>query len=296
VTDQAASVPAPQLLATCWTSAGNAGPMLGDEVSPVPLPQRVALIAEAGWAGIGLVHADLALASRTVGYDGLAAMIRQAGIQLVEVEFLGDWWTDGERRAASDRVRADLFEAAIALGARHIKVGAGLADHPIDRGAFTRAFADLAAEAARAGVRLAIEPAPFSYLPTMQAGADLVTDVDNPAAGLMIDTWHTYRSGMPYDRLWDVVPVEWVTAIELDDGAAEVVGSLFEDTINNRMYCGEGDFDTASFIRSATDAGYDGPWGVEIISTEHRGLPVPQGLRRAHDTAMACFTEALKAH
>lgn len=126
----------------------------------------------------------------------------------------------------------------------------------------------------------------------VQSLADLATEVDN-AAGLMIDTWRTIRSGMPYDRLGEVVPVERVTAVGLDDGAAHVVGTLSEDTVNNRRRSREGQFDTAAFIQHAVRAGFHGSWGVEISSTEHRGLPAAQGLWRPYDTTRGASAAAL---
>ena len=73
---------------------------------------------------------------------------------------------------------------------------------------------------------------------------------------------------------------------------AEVVGTLFEDTINNRELCGEGDADVEAFIRAIDRIGYDGPWGVEIISHAHRARPIDEALTRAFDTAAASFRSA----
>ena len=75
----------PQLIATCWTSAGDAAPLRPDESSPVPLRERIDLVARTGWAGIGLVHADLVLARDSIGYAELSRMIRAAGIGLVAI-------------------------------------------------------------------------------------------------------------------------------------------------------------------------------------------------------------------
>jgi sugar phosphate isomerase/epimerase len=282
----------PALIATCWTSAGDAAPLRDDETSPVPLAQRITAIAETGWQGIGLVHADLIAARDTIGYAELSRMIRDAGIGIVEVEFLNDWWTTGEERAISDLLRAELFEAATALGACHIKVGAGLAEEPLPLGVMVSAFRGLADEAADAGVRLALEATPFSHLRTTPEAVEVVTSSDSPAAGLMIDIWHTHKTGLSHDDLWKVVPMERVFAVEADDGFDRTNATVFDvvdDTINHRTYCGRGDFDTATFIRRTIDAGYDGPWGVEIISDEHRRTPVLEGLRTARTTALESF-------
>jgi sugar phosphate isomerase/epimerase len=283
----------PELIATCWISAGDAAPGRPDESSPVPIAERVALIAQAGFSGIGLVHADLLQVRRTIGYAELSRMIREAGLEHVEVEFLEGWWATGAERAKFEAQRADLFEAATALGARHIKVGAGMADDPLPLSTMASAFSDLADSAAESGIRLALEATPFSHLRTTQEAVEVITKSDSPSAGLMIDIWHTYRSGLSHDDLWNVVPMDRVAAVEIDDGYAEVVGTIFEDTINNRAYCGEGDFDTRTFVERTLDAGYEGPWGVEIISAEHRSLPVAEGLKRAYESALSVFPGAL---
>lgn len=282
----------PQLIASCWISAGDAAPGRTDERSPLPIAERIASIAQTGWSGIGLVHADLVQVRDTIGYAELSRLIREAGIDIVEVEFLNDWWATGAERAESDIHRAELFEAANALGARHIKVGAGMSDDPLPLSTIASAFSDLADEADESGIRLALEATPFSHLRTTQEAVKVVTQSDSPAAGLMIDIWHTYRGGLSNNDLWDVVPMERVAAVEIDDGYKDVVGTLFEDTINNRAYCGEGDFDTRTFIQRTLDAGYEGPWGVEIISAEHRSLPLTEGLKRAYETAIGCFPGA----
>jgi sugar phosphate isomerase/epimerase len=282
----------PQLIASCWISAGDAAPGRPDESSPLPIAERIASIARTGWSGIGLVHADLVQARDTIGYAELSRMIRKAGIDIVEVEFLNGWWATGAERAESDIHRAELFEAASALGARHIKVGAGMTDDPLPLATMASAFSDLADEAAESGIRLALEATPFSHLRTTQEAVKVVTQSDSPSAGLMIDIWHTYRGGLSHNDLWDVVPMERVAAVEIDDGYKDVVGTLFEDTINNRAYCGEGDFETRTFIQRTLDAGYQGPWGVEIISAEHRSLPLTEGLKRAYETAINCFPGA----
>jgi sugar phosphate isomerase/epimerase len=287
----------PVLIATCWTSAGDAAPLREDETSPVPLARRISAIAQTGWQGIGLVHADLVAARDTIGYQGLARMIRDAGIGIVEIEFLNDWWTTGELRAASDLLRAELFEAATALGARHIKVGAGLAEDPLPPATMASAFRDLADEAAEAGVQLALEATPFSHLRTTPEAVDVVRSSDSPAAGLMIDIWHTHKTGLSHDDLWKVVPIERVVAVEIDDGfdrRNDTVFDVVDDTINHRTYCGRGDFDTATFIRRTIDAGYQGPWGVEIISDEHRRTPVVEGLCTARSTALESFQRAAR--
>ena len=57
----------------------------------------------------------------------------------------------------------------------------------------------------------------------------------------------------------------------------EVVGTLFEDTVERRLLCGEGSFDLRGLVAVLRDKGFDGPWGVEILSSSFRQLPVQPG-------------------
>ncbi|MGP9727678.1 sugar phosphate isomerase/epimerase family protein [Glutamicibacter sp. 287] len=281
--------PRPELIATCWTSAGDAAPLRASEASPIPLGERINAIAATGWSGVGLVHEDLLRAKESIGYQALAQQIEDAGLKHIEVEFLNDWWATGSARQSSDAIRADLFEAATALGARHIKIGAGNADEPMPLQVISDAFSELAEDAALHGIQLALEATPFSNLRTTQDAIKVVLASDNPSAGLMIDIWHTAKTGLSHEELWRIVPIERVAAVEIDDGFHDTLGTIFEDTINRRTYCGEGEFGTAEFVQRAIAAGYRGPWGVEIISEVHRNTPVREGLAHAYATAVASF-------
>ena len=64
-----------------------------------------------------------------------------------------------------------------------------------------------------------------------------------------------------------------------------MVGTLFEDTVHRRRYCGEGSFDLTGMVAALRGAGWTGPWGVEILSDEHRSMPVEAALVRAADSA-----------
>ena len=48
-----------RLVATAWTSAGDTSPTRVRPTSPVPIAERVAAIADAGFTGMGLIADDL---------------------------------------------------------------------------------------------------------------------------------------------------------------------------------------------------------------------------------------------
>lgn len=291
----------PNLLATCWTTAGTALPGPGRDLSPIPLEQRIAAAAAGGWSGFGIVHADLMAYLERGSLTELKLVLEDHGMQHIELELIEHWWADDERRPASDRVRHDLFAAAEALGARTVKVGPETQGIPVDDDRFATAFDALATEAAEHGTRVAYEFLPFAtHGPSLEAGIDLVTNVANPAGGLCVDIWHVARPGIAdldsaYTTLAERLPGEYVFSVELNDAAVKVVGTLFEDTVHRRLLPGQGSFDAPAFIRAVRATGFDGPWGVEILSDRHRSLPLAQGLAEARSAALACFAAADRA-
>jgi sugar phosphate isomerase/epimerase len=149
----------------------------------------------------------------------------------------------------------------------------------------------LSAEAALRGTRIALEPMPFSMVGSVPAAADLMRNVDMPGCGLVVDYWHVFRAGTSLDELSSSLEAHQIFGVELNDADAEIRGSLFEDTRDNRRLCGKGEQNVTEFIQTLKSVGFNGPWGVEILSEEHRGLPVREALRAAQETALACFSE-----
>lgn len=273
-----------ELLATCWTSAGDAASDRPDLRSPLTLRKRIEAASAAGFRGFGLLSDDLPAAVAEYQLTGIRAMLADNGIVHVELEGIPYWWDDGPRRRESDHVRQGMLEAAQALGARHIKVTPDGDDGPWDRGRWAAKFAELAAQAQDVGARLGIEFFPWSNIKTLHDGLRLVEDAGHEAGGVIIDTWHIARGHTPIADLASV-PLHHIIGVELNDADEEVIGTLFADTVHRRRYCGEGSFDLTGMISSLRTAGWNGPWGVEILSDEHRSLPVEEALHRAAASA-----------
>lgn len=69
----------PRLIATAWTSAGDTSPRRQPATSPVPVAERVAAIADAGFCGMGLIADDLVAIRDDIGFDALKGLIAAGG-------------------------------------------------------------------------------------------------------------------------------------------------------------------------------------------------------------------------
>jgi len=283
-----------ELLATCWTHAGDAVPVAGRHLSRLDLRARAEAVAAAGFTGIGFTINDLDAARATYGLSQVRRMCEDLGLVHLEVELLEDWWTAGSRRRESDQTRASLLTAAEVLEARQIKIGPdveivdGTVPPLADVAHWASELHQLAVQAAEVGTRVALEPLPFSNITDFRLAAELVAAADHPGAGLVVDIWHLERGPSTLTDLGQI-PGDKVFAVELNDAPAPQSTDLFHETINHRVLCGSGTFDVRGFVETLQGIGFAGPWGVEIISEAHRQRPLQEVLVDAHRTTMALF-------
>jgi sugar phosphate isomerase/epimerase len=274
----------PELLASYWTIAGEALPHTDREYSPFDFEDRVVAAAKAGFKGVGIWHADL---DHILGRRNLTEMkqiLDDNGITNLELEFLTDWFLDGERRKKSDIQKHKLLTAAEKLNARHIKVG------DFFRETYTmpqliESFAVLCSDAADHGTKIGFELMPFAMIDSLKDSLAMVEGAGAANGGIIFDLWHLVKLHIPYEEV-QRVPLKYIVSVELNDGTFEAPWSLHEDTINHRRFCGEGEFDVKGFVECIRKTGYAGPWGIEVLSEELRQKPLEELTQRAFQTTM----------
>lgn len=275
-----------ELLASYWTiSAGL--PHTDREYSLFDFKDRVEAAARVGFKGFGLWHADLdhILQRRTL--REMKRIFDDNGIKHIELEFLTDWFLDGEKKRKSDLERQKLLTAAEVLQARHVKVGDFLhQETPTPR--LIEAFAEQCAEASKHGTRIGFELMPFSMIDSLDDSLNMIEGAGAANGGIVLDLWHIVKLGISYDELGRI-PLKYLVSVELNDGTFTAPRSLHEDTVNHRRLCGEGEFDIKSFIACVQKMGYDGPWGIEVLSEELRRLPLNELVTRSFTTTIAQF-------
>ena len=281
-TSQAGTAPE-VLIASCWTTAGAASPLDEDQRSPVPFATRVAIAGEAGFAGFGITHADIVALRDTIGLSDARDILMSSGIAFVELEMLMDWFTTGPPRESSDRVRRDLLEAAEVLPVRHVKVGSTYGSMSWPATDIAKELRVLSSQAADVGARIALEPQAMASIRSLQQAVEVTERADHSGAGLLLDIWHIERAHLSFADIRGI-PAEVIVSTELNDARAEVNGTLLEDTVNDRLLCGQGSFEVAAFVDAVRATGYQGPWGAEILSHDHRARPVEEAINAAYLT------------
>lgn len=253
---------------------------------PVParhsFESRVASCAAAGYGGMCLHWRDHR-ALREAGYSDarLGAILREAGMAALSVEFLTGWFLTGTgpEAEAARRNEAAAFEAAAALGAPVLNVGGDLEGRGIAPERLHAAFAALCDRAAGMGLKIALEIVPWSDVPDPGRASALIEGIGN--AGLAIDSWHVFRGGIALAALARI-PARRILCIQISDAPAVIRGTLAQDS-GHRLPCGEGSLDLDGFLSALDHAST--PVSVEIISPEFAALPVAEAARRSAEGA-----------
>ncbi len=275
------------IVGSYWTLAGNVHPHSEYEYSPFTFEDRVKAASRAGFTGIGLKEVDIEHTLQRLSLKEMKQILDDNGIKHVELEFLTDWFLDGEKKKKSDETKQLLMKAAEALGARHIKIGDfDMNSVPMPR--LIESFAKVCADAANVGTSILFELIVDAMIRTLPETLEMVQGADAKNGGIMIDLWHMVKLGIPYEEIARI-PSRYLLGIEINDGTLTCPWSLHEDTINHRTFCGEGEFDVKGFVGCMLKAGYTGPWGVEILSQNLRKLSLDEAATHAYGTTIAQF-------
>ena len=127
---------------------------------------------------------------------------------------------------------------------------------------------------------------PFCVIATVPMGAESSTAADHPAAGLIVDAWHVFRAGTPLSELSAVLKPE-LCSVSSSTTPHPRSSERFSRTPWNAGCSAAKDLSTClALIAVLRDKGFDGPWGVEILSASFRQLPVDRAVKLAADSAL----------
>lgn len=124
----------------------------------------------------------------------------------------------------------------------------------------------------------------------LKNGIYVTTAVGRPDASLLLDVFHLYRSGTPYDGLRQINGAA-LHVIHLNDYPETNDPSSLDDS--NRLYPGAGVAPLGDILRSLRDNGFRGALSVELFNREYWAKSAEDNARMAFDTMRAAVQDAL---
>jgi sugar phosphate isomerase/epimerase len=263
--------------------------------------ERVEAAAAAGFSAISLWGRDYRRAqSEGLSDADMRALLDANGLAVAELDGVGQWLPGSAGLAPpvegdeADSFFAfseqDLYAIADAVGARSLNAVEvyGMHYEPDDAAA---AFASLCDRAAGHGLLVHLEYLPWSGIPDARAAGEIVRLAGCPNGGVLVDSWHHFRSGGDDDAL-RAIPGDRIVGIQLNDAPATAEADPVDECLHRRLVPGEGDIDLVGLIRLLDAAGVDAPVGIEVMSDEINALPVKEAARRVGDATRSVLAAA----
>lgn len=259
-------------------------------IKHAPLREAISVTKDAGYQAIGLWREPVAEA----GLAESARLLTDSGLRFSTL-CRGGFFTmpegDARRTSIDDNRRAIEETATLAAAGAEgstavlVLVVGGIPEGSTDligaRGRVAEALAELAPEAAVAGVQLAIEPLHPMYasdravVSTLKQALDLASPFDAATVGVVVDTFHVWWDPEAFDQIARAGRERRIATYQACDWKTP----LPVDVLLARHYPGDGIVDFASFTQAVEATGYTRDIEVEIFNEDVWATPWPEVAR-----------------
>jgi sugar phosphate isomerase/epimerase len=258
---------------------GSAGLWWGT-VERAGLPELIDVAAAAGYDGISITP-SMYFAARDAGHsdEDLRARLEHAGVAVRMVDPLIRGLPGcpspsevGPRfRATFDHGEEDCYVVTGALGVQALNLAHYLCA-PTPVGQLVDAVGGISDRAAGQGLTILVEFMPEGSIPDLTTAAAIVRAVGAANCGVMLDTWHFYRTAGTLDEL-DSLPPGTIRAVQVSDARADVRGSGAEPPTRDRLVPGDGDIPLAEILAAVVANCPEVMVGVEVFNRAAAAYP-----------------------
>lgn len=265
-----------------------------------PFRQQVEAAAAAGFDSISIWPNVWRHAQRKGGLTlaDMRAMLKNNGLKLTDGDAIRDWVPVPRVESPAfgpikgGVSRDEFFEVVSTLGGTTV-VAVHLTDAPLDFDRDTEAFAALCDDAAKHGLRVALEFVGFSNIPNVKTAMRIVDEAGRRNGGLVVDIGH-HRRGGGSDADLRQVPGDKVFTVQLLDGPASAPADIVDEAVYHRQLPGHGELDVVGFIRLLGEMGVRASVGPELYSPSFENRPALDVMRELMASLRSVLTQAEK--
>lgn len=245
------------------------------------MPEFLAAAASAGFEGVGLDTVTVArFLQDGCALDDLTELMHGHGLACTDVGVL-----------VADGPHAETDAALLAELAAATRAGVCITvfdsrPSPASLAALERSSNALA----QSGARLALEFVGYTGVPTAQDALDVCGAVGWERCGVLLDSWHFFRGGAPWELLRSLTG-ERLALVHVNDGGPPERDPVLESR-HRRLPAGRGSFPLGELAGMLAELGYAGAVSAEVLSDELRGLPLAAAARELMASLEAFRSEA----
>ena len=239
-------------------------------IAPQSVPEKIRLAAEAGFGAIELWLRDVVAYARDSAGNvdsgkvaDVAKRVKDHGLFVPNVIAMFGWGNASaeELPAALEQCRRQM-EMAVQLGSKYI-----VATPPIyegDEALIAERYRELLRIGKQVGIRPTMEYLGFCRsIYRVDQAWKIVEAANDPAATLVLDSFHTYRGGSSIDDV-ERLPIERVAHFHIDDAPRYVQREQQKDP--DRVMLGEGVIDLRREMNWLKCQGYRGAVSLELFN------------------------------
>ncbi|NCI17371.1 sugar phosphate isomerase/epimerase [Cronobacter muytjensii] len=241
------------------------------------LPEKLRAIAQAGFDGVEIFEPDFTAWGESPAR--LAALCQELGLTIFLFQPLRNIEGAPPQHWPQTRDRAcRTFEAMREMGCRDLLLCSNLAaQSSADPARQVEDLARVAALAAEFDARVGYEALAWGrHVNRYTQAWARVQAVDNPALGLVLDSFHVLALGDTLEL--DTIPPEKIFFTQFADAPRKNL-PVEEWSRHFRAYPGEGELPVAAFARTLMQRGYQGPWSLEVFSDVWQQVPAIESAR-----------------
>lgn len=244
------------------------------------LADKLHACAEAGFDGVEIFEPDLLAAPESP--EEIAALAGRLGLSLDLYQPLRDVEGVDEQTFAAVLRRAEAkFRLMNRLGIELVLCCSNVATATVDDDDVSahqlRRLGDLAAGY---GIRIAFEALAWGrFVDDYRRAWRIVELADHASVGVCLDSFHILSRGHDPAAI-SGIPGEKIFFVQLAD-APRLSMDVLSWSRHHRLFPGEGDFDLTGFTARIVDAGYGGPWSLEVFNDTFRQTDARRTARHA---------------
>lgn len=261
---------------------------LGDQCK---FEERVAAAKEAGYDGIGL-RAETYVDALNEGLhdEDILAILKKYDMVVTEVEYIVQWAEDN--RSYEQKYKEQMcFHMCELFGVNHINCGL-MEDYSVEHTA--QKLKELCQRAGQ--YTIGVEPMPYSGIPTVEKGWNVVKASGCDNAKLILDTWHWVRANQPLDiEVLKDVPAEKVVSIQINDVWERPYAKtiLRDESMHDRLAPETGIGTTIPFLKLIKEKGIEPKAvGVEVISDAILAKGIKEAAKHTYDNTVKAIEAA----
>lgn len=264
----------------------------GASTMPYSLEEDIAAAGAAGFEAVEIWSRKLQQYLEHHSPADLRGLLNQAGLRVAAIcpytlQCFGDWQRGLNGLTAALWTAAEIGSPALLVCPDAPGPAEAGPDALRQAGERARVYAEVAAKAA---VRLAIEPlGGHPFIPGPTEAMALIRAAGSPdSLGLMMDTFHYYKSGVSQAEI-AAVPIDRFVILHVNDCPANPRNELRDA---DRLYPGEGILPLRETLGYFLREGFAGAASVEVFRPAYWELPIDEINRRALSALQASLRAA----